>query len=539
MPHTPSRLALAALLLGSCAQQLARADGPPAIPHFVEETEAAGLQSRFEGEGEFVVGGGVATFDCDGDGLPEVYVTAGVNKAKFYRNRSARGGALKLVEERSGLELTSAIGAYPLDIDGDGNIDLVVLRVGEVEVFRGLGACKFERANDAWNIHTGNAWHTAFSATWEKGQSWPTLAIGTYVDRGKPEFPWGTCTPTLLLRPDASGKRYAAPLALTPGHCALSMLFSDWGRSGEAALRVSNDREYYKGGQEQLWRVSPGKPPVLYTAAEGWKPLQIWGMGIASHDLDGDGRPEVFLTSMSDNKLQTLAPGASQPTYSDIAFKLGATAHRPYVGGDVHPSTAWHAQFADVNHDGYADLFIVKGNVSTMPDFATLDPNDLLLQQPDGHFVEVGQQAGIASFRRGRGGMLVDLNGDGLLDMLVVNRWDKAQLWRHVGAGTAEQPLPMGHWLQLRLHQDGANRDAVGAWVEVDLGGRIVREELTVGGGHASGNLGWMHFGLGEAENAKVRVQWPYGAWSAWQTVRADAFYILDKARGVSPWKAP
>ena len=88
------------------------ADAPaPAIPRFIEETDAAGLQSRFEGEGEFLVGGGVATFDCDGDGLPEVYVTAGVNQAKFYRNRSTRGGPIKLAEERSGLELTNAIGA--------------------------------------------------------------------------------------------------------------------------------------------------------------------------------------------------------------------------------------------------------------------------------------------------------------------------------------------------------------------------------------------------------------------------------------------
>ena len=535
--------ALAIALLAASAPRQAAADSPPAIPHFVEETDTAGLQSRFEGEGEFVVGGGVATFDCDGDGLPEVYVTAGVNKAKFYRNRSARGGALKLVEERSGLEVTNAIGAYPIDIDGDGNADLVVLRVGDVQVFRGLGGCKFERANEPWNIHTGNAWHTAFAATWEKGQSWPTLAIGTYVDRGKPEFPWGTCTPGLLLRPNASGKGYAAPLPLTPGHCALSMLFSDWGRSGEPALRVSNDREYYKGGQEQLWKISPGQPPTLYTEAQGWKPLQIWGMGIASHDLDGDGKPEVFLTSMSDNKLQKLDAGASSPTYSDVAFKRGATAHRPYVGGDVHPSTAWHAQFADVNHDGYVDLFIVKGNVSTMPDFATLDPNNLLLQEPDGHFVEAGQLAGIASFRRGRGGLLADLNGDGLLDMVVVNRWDKAQLWRHVGAGTADKPLPMGHWLQLRLHQSGGNVDAIGAWVEVDLGGRVIREELTIGGGHASGHLGWMHFGLGDldraADGVKLRVLWPYGEWSAWQTVHADAFYTVDRERGASAWKAP
>ena len=73
--------AVACIALGLQAAAIA-ADAPaPAIPRFVEETDAAGLQSRFEGEGEYLVGGGVATFDCDGDGLPEVYVTAGVNKA--------------------------------------------------------------------------------------------------------------------------------------------------------------------------------------------------------------------------------------------------------------------------------------------------------------------------------------------------------------------------------------------------------------------------------------------------------------------------
>ena len=538
------RAAQIALATGALACGLTgTAQTTPAPARFIEETDSAGLQVRFEGDFEFQVGGGVASFDCDNDGLPEVFVTGGVTKSKLYRNRSSRGGPIKLQEERSGLEVTGANGAYPIDIDGDGRTDLVVLRVGEVQLFRGLGACRFERANDLWKFPSDNLWHSAFSATWERGQNWPTLAIGSYIDRARHDFPWGNCTAGSLVRPAADGRSFTEPLALAPGHCALSMLFHDWSGRGDVALRVSNDREYFKGGQEQLWRVPPTQAPSLYTAEQGWKPLQIWGMGIASHDLDGDGRPEVFLTSMSDNKLQKLDAGASSPTYSDVAFKRGATAHRPYVGGDVHPSTAWHAQFADVNHDGYADLFIVKGNVSTMPDFATLDPNNLLLQQADGHFVEVGQLAGIASFRRGRGGLLADLNGDGLLDMLVVNRWDQGQLWRHVGAGTAEKPLPMGHWLQLRLHQAGGNVDAIGAWVEVDLGGRIVREELTVGGGHASGGLGWMHFGLGDldkaADSVKLRVQWPYGEWSAWQSVRADAFYSVDKERGVSPWKAP
>ncbi len=536
-------LALVAGLLS--AWQAALAQTTPTIPRFVEETASSGLQSRFEGEEEYLVGGGVAAFDCDGDGLPELYVTAGVNRAKFYRNKSARGGALKLLEERSGLELTGAIGAYPLDVDGDGHVDLLVLRVGEVALFRGLGACKFERAPASWNFKTGNDWHTAFAATWEKGQSWPTLAIGTYTDRSKADFPWGSCTPGLLLRPAASGKGFAPGAPLAPGHCALSMLFTDWARTGEAALRVSNDREYYKNGQEQLWRVAPGQPPALYTAAQGWKPLQIWGMGIASADLDGDGYPQFFLTSMSDNKLQKLtAPRDGKPAYADTAYQRGATAHRPYVGGDVQPSTAWHAQFADVNHDGLADLFIVKGNVSSMPEFAALDPNNLLLQQSDGRFFEAGHLAGVASVKRGRGGLLVDLNGDGLLDMVVVNRWDAAQLWRNVGAGTAEKPLPMpGHWLQLRLSQPGGNRDAVGAWVEVALGrepgARVIRQELSVGGGHASGHLGWMHFGLGAATQVKVRVQWPNGGWSDWANAQADGFYLLSAEKGLQAWKAP
>ena len=92
------------------------------------------------------------------------------------------------------------------------------------------------------------------------------------------------------------------------------MLFSDWDRSGRRDLRVSNDREFYRPpGEEQLWRMTPGAAPRLYGRDEGWQSVHIWGMGIASYDLTGDGYPEVFLTSQSDNRLQTLADGPAQP----------------------------------------------------------------------------------------------------------------------------------------------------------------------------------------------------------------------------------
>lgn len=500
-----------------------------AVPSFVEETDPSGLNSKFEGD--YVVGGGVAAFDCNGDNLPDLLVSGGDNKAKFYRNVSTIGGALKFQEETAGLELPQVVGAYPVDIDGDGITDLVLLRAGEDLVMRGLGNCKFERANEAWGFKASKDWSTAFSATWERGQSWPTLAVGTYYKRGT-SFPWGTCTDNLLYRP--SDKGFAAPVALKPSYCALSMLFSDWNRSGVPSLRVSNDREYYRGGEEQLWQVGWGQPPRLYSDKDGWKRLQIWGMGIASYDLTGSGYPAYYLSSMGDNKMQVLQDGAKGPIYKDIAFVRGATAHRPYTGGDVHMSTAWHAQFEDVNNDGLVDLFVAKGNVGFMKDAAAKDPNNLMLGQPDGSFVEVGDKAGLASFLRGRGAQVVDLNGDGLLDVVVVNRMDKAQVWRNVGSGSAENPKPMGHWLGVRLQQSGPNRDAIGAWIEVQLPDqRILRRELTVGGGHASGGLGFVHFGLGDATGVKIRVQWPGGSWGDWAEIKANGFYSLDRETGV------
>ena len=95
--------------------------------------------------------------------------------------------------------------------------------------------------------------------------------------------------------------------------------------------------------------------------------------------------------------------------------------------------------------------------------------------------------------------------------------------------------------LQVRLHEDDSNRDAIGAWIEVDLGGRIIRRENTIGGGHASGHLGWLHFGLGAAPEVKVRVLWPNsdGQWSPWETVQANNFYMLDKRSGAARWTLP
>jgi hypothetical protein len=511
---------------------LSAADEPPVAfdpPRLVEETSTAGIEHSYDGDFQFFVGGGVAVFDCDEDGRPDVYLAGGVNPAGLFRNESTTGGALQFARVPDPTtDLTWVTGAYPLDVDGDGHQDLAVLRVGENVLLRGLGECRFERANERWALDGGAAWTVGFSAKWEGEATLPTLAFGNYLALDDDQQPTFACENSLLLRPDGN-RGYSRVSPLSPGWCTLSVLFSDWDRSGRMDLRMANDRHYYRDGQEQLWRVAPGEAPRLYTHDEGWQPLVIWGMGIASQDLTGDGRPEVFIASQGDNKLQTLEEGATGPSYHDIAIRRGVTAHRPFMGDDTLPSTAWHPEFQDVNNDGFIDLYISKGNVEAMVEYTAEDPSNLLLGQTDGTFVESARAAGLLSFGRSRGAALADFNLDGMLDLIEVNRRENVRIWRNVGWGETTLPVPMGNWLAVRLVQPAPNVDAIGAWIEVAGGGRTILREMTVGGGHAGGQLGWIHFGLGDAGSAEIRVQWPDGEAGPWQRVEANNFVTIER----------
>lgn len=466
----------------------------------------------YTGGWEHFVGGGVAVFDCNGDGLPEFVAAGGEKPAALYLNESARGGAVRFSRGEI-LPIKGVTGLYPLDIDSDGLLDLAVLRVGGNLLLKGGPDCRFTDATQTWGFDGGAAWSTAFSATWEAGQTWPSLAVGNYVDRADPDGPFEACDVNELHRPRPSGGYEKTELA--PGFCALSILFSDWNRSGTQDLRVSNDRHYYvSGGSEQMWAM----PDLTLRDGDGFKPISIWGMGIASQDITGDGRPEVVLTSMGDQLMQIASPEG----YSAAPFGIGTYASKPYTGGDGRPSTGWHAQFGDVNNDGRDDLFIAKGNVDQMPGMATKDPNNLLIQNETGSFDERGDVAGIASLKRSRGAGLADFNGDGLLDLVVVNRRAALELYQN-------SSVEAGNWIGIDLRQAGANSRAVGAWVELRLGDRVIAREVTVGGGHVSGQAVGLHWGIGAATETELRVIWPDGEASPWRSVSAGQTHVITR----------
>ena len=260
----------------------------------------------------------------------------------------------------------------------------------------------------------------------------------------------------------------------------------------------------------------------------------------AEGDVDNDGYPDYALTSMGDTKLQFLdREFEDAPTYRDEAYERGATAHRPYVRDAGKPSTGWHAGFADFNNDTALDLFIAKGNVEAMPDFAADDPDNLLMGGFDGRFTEVGGEAGIALPTKGRGALLADFNLDGATDLLVVNRGEKASLFRNLGGKADFGTRPLGNFVAVKLAQAGANRDAIGAKLAVKIGAKTLNRTLRVGGGHASGTSGFVHVGLGTAERAEIRVQWPDGEWSHPYRVFADNFVLIDRGTDAARYWYP
>jgi hypothetical protein len=475
-------------------------------PFFVDRSDALPAPHVYDGGWEHFVGGGVAVFDCNGDAYPDIFAAGGQNPSHLYENLVTRG---EWRFRDTGFDPgTHVVGAYPLDFDSDGIMDLFVLRVGSNHIYRGLDDCNFARIDPAWGFASGDRWSTAFSATWELGNDWPTLAVGNYVDRTNPDGPFGACDVNELYRPN--GSRYGASADLKPGFCALSMLFSDWSRSGRTDLRISNDRHYYVvGGSEQMYRLDQER---FLGPEDGWEPISIWGMGIASQDITGDLRPDVFLTSMADQLMQ-LSTGTG---FAAAPFSLGTYAQRPFSGDDGRPSTGWHAEFGDIDNDGLQDLFIAKGNVDQMPSNAMKDPNNLLMQQADGTFRETADIARIATTERSRGAALADFDNDGRLDLVVANRRAPLELYQNASPVT-------GNWLMITPRQEGINTFAVGSWLEVrDSKGRIQTKELTVGGGHAGGQAGSVHFGLGAEHEAEVRVRWPDASSSDWITLPAN-----------------
>jgi hypothetical protein len=230
-------------------------------------------------------------------------------------------------------------------------------------------------------------------------------------------------------------------------------------------------------------------------------------MGVAAGDYDNDGLLDFYVTNFSD-ETNSLYHNEGEGIFRDVTFHAGH-------GETTLPFLGWGTSFLDFDNDGWKDLIVANGHVYPVVDaqrWGTTYAQQVLLFRNlrNGRFgrVPAAPRSGLAAAIWGRGLAVGDLDGDGLLDVVINNADARPTVLRNV-------TKPSGHWLQLRLAGDlgkKSPRDATGAVVRVTVGSLCQRADAVSGGGYASQNDPTLHFGLGPAEKIdKLEVSWPGG----------------------------
>src|SRR6185436_15299147 len=287
-----------------------------------------------------------------------------------------------------------------------------------------------------------------------------------------------------------------------PGYPGFGVVFSDFDNDGWPDIYVANDsvpnllfHNKRDGTFEDVGLIS-GTSLNLFGQAQA-------GMGVAVGDYDGNGYFDIYVTNFAEDT-NTLYQNLGGMSFLDVTAASGASrASRPNLG--------WGTAFADFDNDGWPDLFVANGHVYPDVDQLSetsryLQPKELYRNLGNGRFAEVPAGTGdLATPRPARGAAFGDYDNDGDIDVLAINMNSRPNLYRNDGGNR-------NSWIGFRLTGTSGNRDAIGARIEIEAGGRTQVAEVRSGGSYLSHNDMRVLFGLGSANRVdRVRVRWPKG----------------------------
>jgi len=256
------------------------------------------------------------------------------------------------------------------------------------------------------------------------------------------------------------------------------------------------------------------------------------GMGVDSGDYDGDGRFDLFVTNFS-HDWNTLYHNEGEGLFADTTFRAGLAGS--------YLDLSWGTRFLDWDNDGHLDLFVANGHIYPQVDEAPRlnttfrRRNPLYRNRGDGTFEDVTATAGpgLAIEESSRAVAVADFDGNGTLDLFVTNLDAPPNLLLNRGA-------ERNHWLEVRLVGVDANRDGVGARVELDVEGVTLVREMNPFGSYLAQSAYAVHFGLGRSKTTeRLIVHWPSGHTDLITGVVPELVYTVTEKKGITAEHGP
>jgi len=505
--------------------------------HFVLENSPTPQKHMIE-----TMAGGVAVFDYDGDGRPDIFFTNGAalpslqkDSPKYYNRlfRNEGGWKFRDVTEEAGVAGAGyAVAAAAGDYDNDGHADLFVGGYRHNILYHNRGDGTFEDVTAKSGI-SSNEW--VVMAGWfdYDNDGLLDLFVVNYAD-------WTLDFDRFCGDKDRNIRVYCHPRYLTPianrlyhnkgdgtfedvsvksGIAAfkgrgMGLAFGDYDGDGLTDIFVTNDKLpnflFHNLGHGKFEEVALETGVALPDHGKA-----VSSMGADFRDFDNDGLPDIVTAALH---------GETFPLFRNQgkgAFEEVTSASRLARTTTLH--TGWSVGLVDFDNDGRKDLFSSNADVNDLIEMfepvAYKQANTVFINAGGGKFADTPVEFGQPQAHRGSA--FADFDGDGRMDIVVASLRGPAELWRNESANS-------NHWLMLKLTGTRSNRDGIGAVVRIGSQTNVMNSAVA----YASSSLYGVHFGLGAQTVApRVEILWPSGQRQVLENVKADQVLHVTEPR--------
>lgn len=498
--------------------------------------------------------GGVAVFDYNRDGRPDIFFTNGANIAtlkkdapkysnKLFRNEGK--GLFKDVTKEAGLAGAGYdIGAAVADYDNDGYPDLFVAGVHGRTLYHNNGDGTFTDVTkkaglDNWrDPDHGPLWSVAAAWVDVNNDGLLDLLVVNYLqwdyatehfcgfvgrfDYCSPNFYKGSPCQLYLNKGNGTFEDVSEAWGLRK-HVGKGMGVgvADYDGDGRPDLFVSNDTYYnylFHNTGHSFEEVALEESVALAEDGEF-----ISGMGVDFRDIDNDGYPDITTVALN-NQTFPIWRNMQGKSFEDITDSCGMRQASLRMGG-------FGPGFFDFDNDGWKDLFVSRGHVEALPKPGTeIEQHNVVFRNPgpNGHWQALVAEAGLTAAppARHRGCAFGDFDGDGRMDVAVTALLAPAEIWMNRTENS-------GHWLDVALEGTKSNRDGIGAVVKVVTKAGAQYNHMTSSVGYASSSHGPVHFGLGADSDVElVEIRWPSGVVQTLRKLKGDRVLTVKEPAG-------